>query len=249
MSSENKTSVAVVMGSDSDMAVMQSCIDQLSEFGIKPAIRIISAHRTAQVASEFAEDAAKNGIKVIIAAAGMAAHLAGALAAEANLVHQYCAEEILRAMTPDLSIARRWKLDLEGVDKLIGQTKAALKAGHGAEAETCAKQSRLALEEAMADDSAFASVRNTLDEARVFLSEAQYMIMGHKQENLTKPAAATKDIYDSFLKLGHEFSATMRAFIAGQTEGLAPKAEELRMSAREHLLSATASMRKAIETE
>ena len=75
------------------------------------------------------------------------------------------------------------------------------------------------------------------------------MIMGHKQENLTKPATATKDIYNSFLKLGHEFSAGMRAFIAGQTEGLAPKAEALRMSAREHLLSATASMRKAIEKE
>lgn len=85
MVSENKTSVAVVMGSDSDMAVMQSCIDQLGEFSIKPAVRIISAHRTPQIAAEFAEDAAKHGIKVIIAAAGMAAHLAGALAARTTL--------------------------------------------------------------------------------------------------------------------------------------------------------------------
>jgi phosphoribosylaminoimidazole carboxylase PurE protein len=80
-----KTPVAVVMGSDSDMPVMQSCIDTLGDFGITPAVRIISAHRTPQVASEFAENAAKNGIKVIIAAAGMAAHLAGALAAKTTL--------------------------------------------------------------------------------------------------------------------------------------------------------------------
>ena len=85
MVSENKAPVAVVMGSDSDMAVMQSCIEQLSEFGIKPIVRIISAHRTPQVAAEFAENAAKNGIKVIIAAAGMAAHLAGALAGRTTL--------------------------------------------------------------------------------------------------------------------------------------------------------------------
>jgi phosphoribosylaminoimidazole carboxylase PurE protein len=85
MVSEKKSAVAVVMGSDSDMAVMQSCIEQLRYFGIKPEVRIISAHRTPEVAAEFAENAAKNGIKVIIAAAGMAAHLAGALAANTTL--------------------------------------------------------------------------------------------------------------------------------------------------------------------
>lgn len=85
MVSENKSAVAVVMGSDSDMATMQSCIDQLKDFGIKPAVRIISAHRTPQIAAEFADNAAKNGIKVIIAAAGMAAHLAGALAGRTTL--------------------------------------------------------------------------------------------------------------------------------------------------------------------
>ena len=63
---EKKTSIAIVMGSDSDMAVMKSCIDQLDNFGIKPVVRIISAHRTPQIASEFAENAAKNGLKVII---------------------------------------------------------------------------------------------------------------------------------------------------------------------------------------
>jgi phosphoribosylaminoimidazole carboxylase PurE protein len=85
MVSEKKSAVAVVMGSDSDLAVMESCIEQLGEFGIEPLVRIISAHRTPQVAAEFADNAAKNGIKVIIAAAGMAAHLAGALAGRTNL--------------------------------------------------------------------------------------------------------------------------------------------------------------------
>lgn len=77
--------VAVVMGSDSDMQVMQSCVDTLSDFGIRPVVRIISAHRTPQIAAEFADNAAKDGIKVIIAGAGMAAHLAGALAAHTTL--------------------------------------------------------------------------------------------------------------------------------------------------------------------
>ncbi len=85
MVSEKKATVAVVMGSDSDMDVMQSCIEQLTVFGIEPVVRIISAHRTPQIAAEFAQNAAKNGIKVIIAAAGMASHLAGALAARTTL--------------------------------------------------------------------------------------------------------------------------------------------------------------------
>ncbi len=85
MASEKKSAVAVVMGSDSDMDVMRGCIEQLGEFGIKPAVRVISAHRTPEMAAEFAENAAKDGVKVIIAAAGMAAHLAGALAARTTL--------------------------------------------------------------------------------------------------------------------------------------------------------------------
>jgi phosphoribosylaminoimidazole carboxylase PurE protein len=86
MSSKNKISqVAVVMGSDSDLPTMQSCIDQLKAFGIDPIVRIISAHRTPDVSADFAGNAAKNGIKVIIAAAGMAAHLAGAMAAKSHL--------------------------------------------------------------------------------------------------------------------------------------------------------------------
>jgi phosphoribosylaminoimidazole carboxylase PurE protein len=83
MTSKNKLSpVAVVMGSDSDLPVMKSCIDQLTKFGMEPIVRIISAHRTPDIAAEFAKNAEANGIKVIIAAAGMAAHLAGAMAAQ-----------------------------------------------------------------------------------------------------------------------------------------------------------------------
>ncbi|MDI6451835.1 5-(carboxyamino)imidazole ribonucleotide mutase [Anaerobaca lacustris] len=85
MVSEKTTPVAVVMGSDSDLNVMESCVEQLRQFGIEPTVRIISAHRTPQVACEFAENAEANGIKVLIAAAGMAAHLAGALAARTSL--------------------------------------------------------------------------------------------------------------------------------------------------------------------
>lgn len=85
MVSEKTASVAVIMGSDSDMEVMQSCVEQLVSFDIQPVVRIISAHRTPQIAAEFAQNAAANGIKVIIAAAGMAAHLAGALAAKTAL--------------------------------------------------------------------------------------------------------------------------------------------------------------------
>ncbi len=85
MASEKTSPVAVVMGSDSDMDVMQSCIDTLQGFGLKPLVRIISAHRTPEIAAEFAQNTAINGIKVIIAAAGMAAHLAGALAGRTTI--------------------------------------------------------------------------------------------------------------------------------------------------------------------
>jgi len=85
MASEKAISVAVVMGSDSDLGVMQSCVDQLREFGVQATVRILSAHRTPQAAAEFAQNAETRGIKVIIAAAGMAAHLAGAMAAWTTL--------------------------------------------------------------------------------------------------------------------------------------------------------------------
>jgi phosphoribosylaminoimidazole carboxylase PurE protein len=85
MASKKTAPIAIVMGSDSDMDVMQVCIDTLKSFSVEPVVRIISAHRTPEIAAQFAQNAAKNGIKVIIAAAGMAAHLAGALAARTTL--------------------------------------------------------------------------------------------------------------------------------------------------------------------
>ena len=85
MASEKTASVAVVLGSDSDLDVMQTCVEQLREFGIDPVVRILSAHRTPQAAGEFARTAEARGVKVIIAAAGMAAHLAGAMAAWTTL--------------------------------------------------------------------------------------------------------------------------------------------------------------------
>jgi phosphoribosylaminoimidazole carboxylase PurE protein len=105
MGTEKKSSVAVVMGSDSDMGVMQSCIEQLKAFGIEPVVRIISAHRTPDAAAEFSENAAKEGIKVIIAAAGMAAHLAGALAARTTL--------------PVIGVPLISSSGLEGIDALL----------------------------------------------------------------------------------------------------------------------------------
>jgi phosphoribosylaminoimidazole carboxylase PurE protein len=84
-SKNNKPEVAVVMGSDSDLPVMQSCIDTLKDFGVSMTVRIISAHRTPDVAADFADNAKENGIKVVIAAAGMAAHLAGSLAGRTPL--------------------------------------------------------------------------------------------------------------------------------------------------------------------
>jgi len=85
MPNPKQSSIAVLMGSDSDLPVMESCTRQLREFGIEPMVRILSAHRTPQAACEFAQNAAADGIKVIIAAAGMAAHLAGAMAAHTQL--------------------------------------------------------------------------------------------------------------------------------------------------------------------
>lgn len=82
---QKASAVAIVMGSDSDLEIMQSCVDQLREFGIEPTVRILSAHRTPEAACTFARTAAENGIEVIIAAAGMAAHLAGVLAAHTFL--------------------------------------------------------------------------------------------------------------------------------------------------------------------
>jgi len=77
--------VAIVMGSKSDAEVVRPAAETLKKFGIPYEARIISAHRTPVEAHEFAANAAQNGFKVIIAAAGKAAHLAGVIAGSTTL--------------------------------------------------------------------------------------------------------------------------------------------------------------------
>jgi 5-(carboxyamino)imidazole ribonucleotide mutase len=78
-------SVAIVMGSASDASIMDDAVQILRSFGVTVEVRVISAHRTPEDAIEFARSASANGTKVIIAAAGGAAHLAGVLAAATSL--------------------------------------------------------------------------------------------------------------------------------------------------------------------
>ncbi|HJH62512.1 MAG TPA: 5-(carboxyamino)imidazole ribonucleotide mutase [Firmicutes bacterium] len=77
--------VAVIMGSDSDWPVVQAACAQLDEFGVPYETHILSAHRTPAAAAEFARNARANGFGVLICAAGMAAHLAGAFAGNSTL--------------------------------------------------------------------------------------------------------------------------------------------------------------------
>ena len=74
--------VAILMGSDSDLPVMQSTVDVLKKFGIEYEVRITSAHRTPEDTRSYVSDADARGCAVFIAAAGMAAHLAGAVSAQ-----------------------------------------------------------------------------------------------------------------------------------------------------------------------
>lgn len=77
--------VIVILGSKSDLHDMQGSFDTLDCFGVSYDVRIISAHRTPDAAADLAGKAAENGVKVLICAAGMAAHLAGAIAAHTVL--------------------------------------------------------------------------------------------------------------------------------------------------------------------
>lgn len=81
---ENKK-VAVIMGSDSDLPVVQKAVNKLKSFGIAIEVHVMSAHRTPAQACAFSANAKENGFGVIIAAAGKAAHLAGVLAAHTTL--------------------------------------------------------------------------------------------------------------------------------------------------------------------
>lgn len=77
--------VGIIMGSDSDLPILRKTMDTLDSFGITYACHIYSAHRTPAEAREFAVNARREGFGVLIAAAGMAAHLAGAIAAGTTL--------------------------------------------------------------------------------------------------------------------------------------------------------------------
>ena len=77
--------IGIIMGSDSDLPVVEKAINTLKEYGVPFEVHVFSAHRTPQEAKDFSQNAIKNGFGAIIAAAGMAAHLAGAIAANTTL--------------------------------------------------------------------------------------------------------------------------------------------------------------------
>lgn len=81
----NQPLVAIIMGSDSDWPVMKNAAQMLADFGVAYEAKVVSAHRTPDLMFEFAENAANNGIQVIIAGAGGAAHLPGMVAAKTTL--------------------------------------------------------------------------------------------------------------------------------------------------------------------
>ncbi len=92
--------VAIIMGSDSDLPVVTPAIKQLKDLGIETEVRVMSAHRTPKEAQEFSASAIENGFGVIIAAAGMAAHLGGVLAASTTLpvIGIPCSAKVLDGM-------------------------------------------------------------------------------------------------------------------------------------------------------
>ena len=77
--------VGIIMGSDGDLPIVEKAINTLKEFDVPYEVHVFSAHRTPEESKEFSQNAAKNGFGAIIAAAGMAAHLAGAIAANTVL--------------------------------------------------------------------------------------------------------------------------------------------------------------------
>lgn len=85
MSTENKIQVGIIMGSKSDLPVMQDAVEVLKELGVGFEVTIVSAHRTPQRMFDYAEQAASRGLKVIIAGAGGAAHLPGMVASITHL--------------------------------------------------------------------------------------------------------------------------------------------------------------------
>ncbi len=82
---KSKIDVAIVVGSDSDLPVMARAAETLEEFGVPHEVQILSAHRTPQLLEEYAASFPERGVKVVIAAAGSAAHLAGKIASTTTL--------------------------------------------------------------------------------------------------------------------------------------------------------------------
>jgi len=85
MAKGSNPQVGILMGSDSDWPTMKGCADLLQQFDVSYEVRILSAHRTPEETATYAKSAREGGLQVIIAAAGMAAHLAGAVAAQTTL--------------------------------------------------------------------------------------------------------------------------------------------------------------------
>jgi 5-(carboxyamino)imidazole ribonucleotide mutase len=85
MRQQPKPIVGVIMGSDSDLPVMQAAADALTEFGVPHEVRVVSAHRTPDDMARYARNARKRGLKVIVAGAGGAAHLPGMIASHTTL--------------------------------------------------------------------------------------------------------------------------------------------------------------------
>lgn len=102
--SKNKIEVGIIMGSDSDLPIMEDAVKVLKEFGIGYEVKVLSAHRTPNQHAEYSKTAFGRGLKVIIAAAGGAAHLPGVTAAQTTL--------------PVIGVPIKGK-SLEGMDALL----------------------------------------------------------------------------------------------------------------------------------
>jgi 5-(carboxyamino)imidazole ribonucleotide mutase len=101
---ENNIEVGIIMGSDSDLPIMEDAVKVLKEFGIGYEVKVLSAHRTPNQHAEYSKSAMSRGLKVIIAAAGGAAHLPGVTAAQTTL--------------PVIGVPIKGKT-LEGMDSLL----------------------------------------------------------------------------------------------------------------------------------
>jgi 5-(carboxyamino)imidazole ribonucleotide mutase len=102
--SKTKIEVGIIMGSDSDLPIMEDAVKVLKEFGISYEVKVLSAHRTPNQHAEYSKSAVSRGLKVIIAAAGGAAHLPGVTAAQTTL--------------PVIGVPIKGK-SLEGMDALL----------------------------------------------------------------------------------------------------------------------------------